>query len=222
MGPDLGIDPGAVAKLAPDIVLASLTVPGHEQVVEGLRQEGLEVLAPEPTRLDHVYDDILSIARALGVEQRGHDLVRRMRESMTRAEVIEPPPRILVEWWPKPVIAPGRESWVTDLIELAGGQNPLGSEPVKSRPLETRELAVFDPDAIVISWCGVPSNKYRPDVVLDREGCESMRAVSRNQVYCVPEAFLGRPGPRLVEGLQKLKTVVSECRRDHLDDAGRR
>ncbi len=30
------------------------------------------------------------------------------------------PPRLLVEWWPKPVIVPGRLSWVHDLVERVG------------------------------------------------------------------------------------------------------
>jgi len=29
-------------------------------------------------------------------------------------------PSILVEWWPKPVIVPGRLSWVTQMLDAAG------------------------------------------------------------------------------------------------------
>ena len=66
----------------------------------------------------------------------------------------------------------------------------------------------IDPDAIVISWCGVETAKYRPDVVLGREGCSDMRAVREGNVFCVAEAHLGRPGPRLTEGLQELEEIV--------------
>ena len=75
------------------------------------------------------------------------------------------PARVLVEWWPKPVIAPGRDSWVTDLLAAAGGLNPLADRPVKSTPLGDDELRALDPEAVVISWCGVRPEKYRPDVV---------------------------------------------------------
>jgi iron complex transport system substrate-binding protein len=37
VGPDLQIDVERVASLRPDLVLASLTVPGHEQVVASLQ-----------------------------------------------------------------------------------------------------------------------------------------------------------------------------------------
>ena len=79
----------------------------------------------------------------------------------------------MIEWWPKPVIVPGRDSWATDLLRLAGGRNPLEHEDVKSRPLEPGELAEIDPDAVVLSWCGIEYEKYRESVALEREGCEN-------------------------------------------------
>jgi ABC-type Fe3+-hydroxamate transport system substrate-binding protein len=37
-----------------------------------------------------------------------------------------------------------------DLIEAAGGVNPFGDEPVKSRPVRDDEVVARDPDAVVI------------------------------------------------------------------------
>jgi iron complex transport system substrate-binding protein len=51
---------------------------------------------------------------------------------------------VLVQWWPKPVIAPGARSWVTDLLSAVGGRNILENDNCKSRPLtddEVRKLA---------------------------------------------------------------------------------
>ena len=41
LGRDLALDTEAVRALSPDLVLTSLTVPGHERVVDGLRDAGL-------------------------------------------------------------------------------------------------------------------------------------------------------------------------------------
>lgn len=206
VGPDLGVDPGAVAALKPDLVLASLTVPGHERVVEAISATGLSFVAPAPESLDDVYRDIRQIAGLLGVEARGEALVRSMQE------VLVPMPRarrpsVLVEWWPKPVIVPGRRSWVTDLIALAGGTNPL-DEPVTSRPVTDDEVVAMAPDAAVICWCGVPFHRYRVDVVTRRAGWQEVPALRRGQVHTIPEAWLGRPGPRLVDGYRALSAVI--------------
>lgn len=40
VGPDLSVDPEKVAALEPDLVLASLTVPGHEKVAASLEARG--------------------------------------------------------------------------------------------------------------------------------------------------------------------------------------
>lgn len=212
VGPDLDIDVARVAALDPDLVLASLTVPGHERILERLDRAGLPYLAPEPRSLADVYQDIVTIGRALGAAQEADQVVSAMKLEIGKA----PPaggPRLLVEWWPKPVIVPGRDSWVTHLLEAAGAQNPLAERPVKSAPLSDEDAAGLDPDASVISWCGVRPEKYRTDVVLRRPAWQRLELVQRRRVFPVPEAFLGRPGPRLVEGVRALRRIVAELAR---------
>lgn len=211
LGPDLNPDLDAVEALQPDLVLATLTVPGHEQVVEQLEVRGLPFIAPEPVSLDDVYRDITTIAAHLGVETRGQALVQQMRAQIEgEAASSRRRPRIVVQWWPKPVFSPGRLSWVHDLLQAAGADHPLAGEAVKSRALSDDEIRAYDPDAIVIAWCGVDPAKYRPDVVLNNPAFAETAAIGHKRVVCVPEAFLGRPGPRLTHGFTALKTLVEE------------
>jgi len=222
VGPDLDIDVDRVSALNPDLVLATLTVPGHETMVERLEAAGLPFIAPEPVSLEDVYDDIREIAGLLapaapGVLDRAEALIAEMR-----AEFDTPPapassdpepeddarPRILIQWWPKPVITPGRRSWATDVIEAAGGRAVLGHEDHKSRPMTDAEVADAAPDAIVLSWCGVHPDKYRPDVVLGNPSWQELDFVARERVFCIGEPFLGRPGPRLLDGVRAMREVI--------------
>ncbi|MDQ3461170.1 MAG: ABC transporter substrate-binding protein [Deinococcota bacterium] len=211
VGPDLDIDLDKVAALEPDLVLATLTVPGHERVIAGLEKACLPFLAPEPVSLGDVYGSVREIAGALGVAARGEAVVADMRRQLAPASAAERP-SLLVQWWPKPVIAPCRDSWVSGLLEAAGGVNPLGERPGKSVPLSDEEVAQLDPDAIVLAWCGVDPAKYRPDVVYRKPAWQGLKAVTRGQIFCVPEAYLGRPGPRLTEGYRALRTIVETVR----------
>ena len=61
-GRDLDLDADAVLGLEPDLVLTSLTVPGHERVVAALQAAGLRTLVCDPQSLDDVYGDIRRIA----------------------------------------------------------------------------------------------------------------------------------------------------------------
>jgi iron complex transport system substrate-binding protein len=229
LGPDLEPDVEKVAALEPDLVLATLTVPGHERVVARLEEAGLPFIAPEPVSIPDVYRDIREIAARLGVPERGEELVAEMRAELgdgrpgpegSEDAADRSRPSILVQWWPKPVITPGRLSWATQLIEVAGGRAVLGHEDVKSRPMEDAEVAERVPDAVVLSWCGVHPEKYRPDVVLRNEAWQDLPFVRERRVYCVGEPYLGRPGPRLVEGVRAMRAIVAELRAAGLGGAG--
>lgn len=208
LGRDLSLDIAAVAALKPDLVLTSLTLPGHETAVTALNAAGLRTLVCEPLRLDDVYADIRRIADALGVAARGEALVTEMQAQIVPRPVRGRRPKLLLEWWPKPVIAPTRDSWATELIELAGGENPWGQRAGKSAPLSDDEIRDAAPDAVVMSWCGVPLRNYRPALVRRRPGWKDVPAVRHQRIEAITEAFLGRPGPRLVEGYRALCQLI--------------
>jgi iron complex transport system substrate-binding protein len=214
VGPDLQIDVARVVALRPDLVLASLTVPGHERVVAAIAAAGLPWIATEPVSIADVYDDVRTIGRLLGVDDRAEALVRAMRAEL---DPPAPPagtrPTVLVEWWPKPVIVPGGRSWIAQMLAAAGARGPLDDEDVKSRPITDDEARAFDPDAVVVAWCGVPFEKYRLDVVRRRPAWRALRAVAAGRIHPVAEAYLGRPGPRLVDGVRALRRIAEACRR---------
>lgn len=210
VGPDLEIDVEAVARLEPDLVLASLTVPGHETVVEGIEALGLPVLTLAPLSLEEVPENVRAVAEGIGRQKEGEALAARLETEL--APPLHPPgpaaPSVLVQWWPSPVIAPGRQSWVQGLLELAGARNPLAGEERPSRPLSPEEVASLSPDALVMSWCGVEPGRYRPDVLYRNPAWAEVPAIREGRVFHIPEAWLGRPGPRLLQGLEALRRVV--------------
>lgn len=229
LGPDLEIDLDRLESLNPDLVLATLTVPGHETVVEGLERRGLPFVAPAPTSIPDVYRDVREVAGLLGVADRAEGVIRDLAEatgipdrpgeplSTNELEAVREEreralsagaPRLLVQWWPKPVIAPGRRSWTHDVMVAAGFRNVLGDEDVISRPMTDDEVREAAPDVIVLSWCGVDPSKYRPDVILENPAWADVPAIREGRVHCVPEAFMGRPGPRLVEGVAALRSIL--------------
>jgi iron complex transport system substrate-binding protein len=209
IGPDLGVDVERVRRLNPDLVLTSLTVPGHERIVEALQAAHMPLLVMEPVSLEDVYGDIIRIANALGVGERSRELTARMRAHTVSAAPSGTRPRILIEWWPKPVIVPGRFSWVSDMIERAGATNPWSNRDCKSTPLTDDEVIAAAPDAIVLSWCGIAPGKVRPDIVRRRASWHATHAVAHGHIFCVPEAWLGRPGPRLSDGMRQLQAIVT-------------
>ncbi len=210
MGPDLSIDAKRVSSLNPDLVLASDTVPGHDKVIDSLEAEGLNVFAPRTLGLNDVYRDIADIAELLDVRARGEALIDQMRSSLVDRSDQMSGPSLMVQWWPKPIIAAARDSWIHDLINLAGGRDAMADVHARSQPIADDDPLLAQTDAWVISWCGVKPEKYRPQVLYERETLQSCRAIQQKQLYCVAEAYLGRPSPRLMEGYRELCAIVDQ------------
>lgn len=208
LGRDLDLDIDGVLALRPDLVLSSLTVPGHERIVDALQHRGVPVHVCDPQSLDDVYTDILAIGQLVGAERAAAGLVETMRAAMP-ARALPVRPRVLIEWWPKPVIAPAARSWATDLLHRAGGRNPWADRDEKSVSLPADEVP--EVDAVVMSWCGVREAKYRPEVVARRPGWDRVPAVRHGRIVPITEAWLGRPGPRLVAGYRALCELVDRC-----------
>ncbi|NKF22918.1 ABC transporter substrate-binding protein [Solimonas marina] len=208
LGRDLQLDVEAALALQPDLVLSSLTVPGHERIVDAFHAAGVPTVVCNPQNLDDVFGDIRRIAQVLGIAERGEQLVAEMLAAMPPHTPTADAPRVLVEWWPKPVIGAARRSWVHDLIERAGGRNALGERDAQTHSYDTDAAPDAVADVIAMSWCGVKVDKYRADVVLHREHWQDVPAVRDGRIVAISEEFLGRPGPRLVEGYRQLRAAI--------------
>lgn len=212
VGRDLDVDADRVAALNPDLVLASLTVPGHEKVVARLAEKNLNMVVLSPKSVADTLRSIRWVGGMLGVSDRAATLCAEMEAALAPAPDWQSGPRILVEWWPKPCIAAGNRSWVEQMLRAAGARNAATAIDAESKPLTDAEVQQMAPDGVVISWCGVPLHKYRPDVVRRRPAWAEVPAVQHDHIVPISEAFMGRPGPRIVEGVRQLKAVVERIR----------
>ncbi|PNY80055.1 helical backbone metal receptor [Deinococcus koreensis] len=205
VGLDLDIDVAAVAATRPDLVLASLSVPGQERVVQGVRDAGLPVLVLDPVSLQDTLQDIRTIGGAIGLAGRARELAATLEARLRalRGEYSRPP-RVLVEWWPRPIIAATRDSWVGGLLEVLGAENALAGRPGRSTPLSLDEVRAARPDLIVCSWCG--AKRLRPELI-------EARGLGV-PVVAVHESGLGRPGPRLLEGAGQLRAALQGLKLD--------
>lgn len=212
VGPDLDVDVERIRQLQPDLVLTSLTVPGHERCLERLEAAGLPLLVTRPHTLADVASDIRRVGRALGADDRASELT----EAFERAVAADPPDHepepVLIEWWPKPVIAPARHSWVNEMLLLSGARNPWAEHAGESLEVTADMALEAAPEAIVMSWCGVDVEKYRPHVVRRRPGWAAVPAIRNDRIFALSEAWLGRPGPRLLDGIERLRAIVARLR----------
>jgi len=222
LGPDLGPDLDRVAALKPHAVVSSLSVPGMERTVTGLRARGIPQLVLAPRSVSEVLDEMAWLARALGANAEGKVACARMRQEIDALEDAlhepSPPPlAVYLEWWPKPMFTPGSRCYSNELIRLAGGRNVFGDKPGSSLEITTDDLLKANPDVCFVSWCGVAHAKLDPKNLIEREGLSALRASQVGNVFPLDERFSGRPGPRMLEaarimaeGIRRARDVISE------------
>jgi iron complex transport system substrate-binding protein len=208
VGSDLRVDVEAVVALRPDVVVTSLHVPGMEHNLSAFQQAGLQYIGVGGVGLSGVWADLRFIGEWLGRAARAEALVHEMQTRMAGVPRSARGLRVHWEWSAHPVVA-GRRSWITELLEMVGAENAYADLDVESVRVSLDEAARRQPDVVVACWCGV---RRLPAVerVLRRPGWQSVKAFAGGRVAVVSEAYFGRPGPRLVDGLQQLAALLSE------------
>ena len=211
LGPDLGPDLDRVADLGPDLVVSSLTVPGMERIVTGLRARGVRQVVTAPRTLADILDDVRRVGAHLGLVERAATVVAGLQSEIEALRARRPavPARVYLEWWPRPMFAPGRDSYAHELIELAGGVNVFGDRPGASVQIEVDELVAASPDVCFVSWCGVAEAKLDPGNLIARAGLQDLPAARQGRVYALDEALSGRPGPNVFEAARRMADVIA-------------
>lgn len=212
LGRDLDIDMDRVQALHPDLVVASLSVPGMERNVLRLRELGLPAIVLDSHSLGDVWQNMRAVGAAVGVEEAAEQAIADLQSRIQRVREAlaghSRRPRFYWEWWPKPLVCPGGRNWLTTLSELAGGVNITAFADVDAARPTLQEVADAQPDFIFLVWTGVAAQKVRPELVLRRPGWESIPAVQNQRVFVLEEGLFCRPSPRLIDGLEYLARLV--------------
>lgn len=199
-------DIDTVKEHEPDLVLATDEL--QDEAVERCEAEGLNVKQFTPTRLHDVFNTIKAIGELVERERKAWELVEEMngRVRGLAAMTTEKEPRVYCEEWHEPPMIGG--NWVPRMVDMVGGEY-LIEEGERSREVSTEEMVAFNPEHIVLHYCGF-SDEAVPEQVLEREGWQDITAVQEGNVHVIDDSLLNRPGPRLIEGMWELKKILSD------------
>jgi iron complex transport system substrate-binding protein len=210
IGSDLRVALDRVVAFQPDVVVASLHVPGMEDNLPKFAAAGLPYLALGGQGLDGVWEDMLVIGRYFDRLARASALVQQTQERMffvrSRYGAAVSRPRVHWEWSAHPVVA-ARRSWITELLHMAGGENAYDDLDTESIRLTPEQAIARAPDVVVACWCGA---RKQPTVqrIRDRPGWQDTPAVRNHRVAVFAEDLFGRPGPRLAQGVERLAQLL--------------
>ena len=119
-----------------------------------------------------------------------------------------PKPKVYFEEWDDPLIS--GIGWVSELIEIAGGEDVLPrlrlQQAAKDRIVLPEVVRTAAPDVILASWCG---KKVVVDKIRARPGWNSIPAVRNNRIVEIKSPLILQPGPAaLTDGLDAIEKAL--------------
>jgi iron complex transport system substrate-binding protein len=190
-----------ILSLHPDLVLG-MPHQNQQAVLDQLQHFGIPLYIVDPHGIAGILRSVASLGQAIGRGPQAAVLVRQLQQRIdaVRASVKGKP--VVDLYMPvsyDPVVTIGKGSFITDIIEAAGGRS-ITSDIAQEWPHISMEVVIARaPEALLMMRGG----KITVDLLKQRPGWEVLPAVKAQRVYYVDKR-VNFPSPVAVDALEDL------------------
>jgi len=205
-----------IRELRPDLIFAQshcqvcAVTPGDVER-NGACLPAARIVSLLASSLESIFESILQVAQALGLERRGHELVACERARLNRLRAMTAPlprPSVAVLEWTDPIFPMG--NWGPELVDAAGGELVLGNRGQHSFAIPSEQLKAADPEYVVVAPCGFNLERaMQESSVLERyPWWTELRAVrDRKVAFADGNLFFNRSGMTIAGSAQILAEI---------------
>ena len=207
------LDEGALHELEPDLIvtqaLCSVCAVSYDDVRAIAEQISSrpQVISLDPHTVGEVLGDARTLAQATDRKDAAVELIRDAAERIDRVRIAvrgARRPRVVALEWLDPPFAAGH--WTPQLISFAGGEDVLGFAGENSEERSWREVQAVQPDIVIVMPCGYDAQIAHREAEMHRD---ELAALGAGEVVAVDaSAYFSRPGPRIVDGLELLASIL--------------
>ena len=208
VGSYIRLDIEKIISLKPDLCLA--TKDGNpKHIIDKIVSLGIPVYVINPRNLQQIMDAITSLGSLLHAKQAAAELVikmeKRIGQVQARVKKGNRKPRVFFQIDAEPLFSAGTNTFIHELIELAGGINTTAGEVSYPR-YSWEDIILLQPEIVLISsMAGGLEPEY---LVKSWKRWALLSAVKNNQIYVVDAELFDRPTPRLVDGLETIAAII--------------
>lgn len=207
------LDRGAMADIDPELIvtqdLCAVCAVDVSVVDDALAYLACtaEVLTLDPMTLDAVIRSITAVGEQTGTQARATEIVADLNSRLHKVAALvagAPRPSTLLLEWTDPAFTAGH--WVPDMVEAAGGACVLGFPGANSQGVEWDAVRLAEAEVVIVSPCGfrLEGATELAQGVIDR-GVLPPAA----HVWAIDaDAVVVRPGPRVVEGVEVIASIL--------------
>lgn len=196
-----------IIALKPDLVLIS-TASQLELLTRRLDELSIPVYVTNPRTVSEVVASIRHLGEVTGATRRASELADEMdrRIQAVRQSVKDAPrPRVFYVLQTGPLITAGCNTFINDLINLAGGES-ISADETADYPQYSRETVVARAPEVIVAPES-HGNELVSEETLRRDFATTPAARHHRIVRVNPD-LTNRPGPRIVEGLEQLARAL--------------
>ena len=190
----------------PDLVV-TLGFEQHRAVADSLNRLGYQVLTLKIENIEQLLRAINKIGNVTGKHLEAEGLIMEIKNRILSDErrTTSDEQRIKVLWvvQVEPLRVAGRNTFINELIELAGGKNAIGPTIQQYPPLGTEELLVSGAEVILQSAMGtsnIAEQQQAAEMFWSRWA--NLPAVKNNRIHIIEPDTVLRLGPRLPQGIE--------------------
>ena len=209
------LDAAALAAARPDVLLGQTLCEVCAVTIVQLpaAMDPAPLVVPlDGYSLDGIFADVQRVGDALDRSDAATALVAELRARISRVEAQvagERRPTVVCLEWLAPLFNAGH--WVPEQVAIAGGLDLLGKPLVPSIDVPWEDLVAADPEYLFLLPCGFDAERARAEsaVLAVRPEWQQLRAVREGNVVALDgNAYFSRPGPRVVDGIELLASLL--------------
>ena len=198
----------ALARCKPDVVVSvDLDDKSMAKVIGqlGIRYQNLSCRT-----LDDIPRCVRTLGRLLrrepGAEKVAADLEKGLTAWRVRP-VTAPAPAVFLEIWGDPLMTVGRQSFIAEMIRLAGGRNVSDDVDRDYVQISPEAVIARNPDVIILM--DSPGTNATANIVSTRPGWAQITAVRSGRVYSgLDPNVIEKPGPRVLLAIEALHACL--------------
>jgi len=208
VGSYVRLDIEKIVALKPDLCFA-IKDGNPKHIVDTIVSLGIPVYVINPRNLEEIMDTITRLGSLLQAEKSASELVSDMekRIEQVKAQVRKGDhrPRVFFQIDAEPLFSAGTDTFIHELIKLAGGINTTAG-PVSYPRYSWEDIIVLQPEIVVISSM---AGGLTPEYLLKSwKQWDLLSAVKNDRIYVVNAELFDRPTPRLVDGLEVIAAII--------------
>jgi len=205
----------AVIAAKPDLVV-TLAFEQQRELARRLKRIGYDCLVVDIEKIDDLFTVIRTIGRAAAADEQAQELSQSIQTRIRRLQkATDGLPKVKVLWvvQREPLRIAPRDTFINEMIELAGGENAVGPGLRNYPPIGAEQVIAAAPEVIIepVMVQGSPDGQHRQAFAYWQR-FTNVPAVINQRIYVIDGDVVSRLGPRLPAGIE----TIARCLRPRL------